>query len=147
MDRDEHFYYFAYASNLKTSLLEERIGSKINNYVGGRLPDYGFRFNRKNPDGSARGNILESESEDVFGVVYQIEEKYRSKLLQSEPGYVLISLQIETEQGNLESFTFLSESDDDDIYPTKDYLQSIIQGAKEHKLPEEYTDFINSMAK
>jgi hypothetical protein len=147
MDNDEHFYYFAYASNLKTSLLEERIGSKINHYVSGRLPDYGFRFNRRNSDGSARGNILQSESEDVFGVIYQIEEKYRSKLLQSEPGYTLVILPVETEQGNLESFTFLSDSDDENIYPAKEYLQSIIQGAKEHKLPEEYTDFINSMAK
>jgi hypothetical protein len=146
MENDNHFYYFGYASNLKTSILEQRIGDKIQNYIQGRLIDYGFRFNRKNEDGSARANIIESESEDVFGVVYEVEEKYRDVLLKTEPGYRLISISVETEQGNAQAFTFISDADDEDIYPTKEYLKSILEGAKEHSLPGEYTDFIRSMA-
>ena len=147
MEKVNYFYYFAYASNLKTSILEQRIGDKIDDHIQGRLIDYGFRFNRKNADGSARANIISSESEDVFGVVYQIGQKYQDVLLQTEPGYRLIEISVETERGNVEAFTFISDADDEDIYPTKEYLNSILAGAKEHSLPSEYTDFIKSLAK
>ena len=147
MENDSYFYYFGYASNLKVGTLEQRLGEKIDNYLQGRLIDYGFRFNRKNADGSARANIIASDSEDVFGVVYQVDEKYRDVLLKTEPGYLLIEVPVETDQGNLRAFTFMSDSDDEDIYPSKEYLNAILAGAKEHSLPEEYTDFIRSLAK
>ncbi len=147
MANDDQFYYFAYASNLKVSLLAQRTGDTLHNYLQGRLPDYGFRFNRRNTDGSARANIIESESEDVFGAVYQIDQKYRDLLLNSEPGYSIINVSVETEQGNIEAFTFISGEDQEDIYPAKEYLDSILEGAREHSLPEEYVDFIRSMAK
>ncbi|WP_036678051.1 gamma-glutamylcyclotransferase [Daejeonella oryzae] len=146
MENDNYFYYFGYASNLKTSILEQRTGSKIENYIQGRLLDYGFRFNKKNPDGSARANIISSESEDVFGVVYEIDLKYKDLLLKTEPGYRLIEVTVETGQGNVMAFTFVSDADDEDIYPDKEYLNSILSGAKDHKLPQEYTDFIRSLA-
>lgn len=147
MENNNHFYYFGYASNLKVSILEQRIGDRIPNYIQGRLLDYGFRFNRKNADGSARANIIASESEDVFGVLYQIDQKYQDILLKTEPGYRLITISVETETGNVQAFTFISDADDEDIYPTEYYLNSILAGAKEHSLPREYTDFIRSMAK
>jgi hypothetical protein len=147
MEKANHFYYFGYASNLQTSVLEQRINGKIEDNIQGRLIDYGFRFNRKNPDGSARANIIASESEDVFGVVYQISQKHQDILLKTEPGYQLIEVPVETDRGIVEAFTFISDADDEDIYPAKPYLNSILAGAKEHSLPEEYTDFIRSMAK
>ena len=147
MENDSFFYYFGYASNLKVSTIEERIGDKIQDYIQGRLIDYGFRFNRKNSDGTARANIIASESEDVFGVLYQIDQKYRDVLLKTEPGYQLIDITVETEQGNINAVTFISDADDEDIYPAGEYLNSILTGAKEHSLPAEYTDFIRSLAK
>lgn len=147
MENNDHFNYFGYASNLGISTLEQRTGGKHENYQQGRLLDYGFRFNVKNPDGTARANIIVSESEDVFGVIYQIEMKYRDALLSTEPGYQLISVSLETEQGDLQAFTFISYSDEENIYPTQEYLNSILDGAKEHSLPGEYADFIRSLAK
>ena len=147
MDNTDQFYYFAYASNLTLSLLEERVGNKLQNCLPGRLPDYGFRFNRKNPDGSARANIVVSESEDVFGLVCPIDQKYKDKFLQTEPGYLLISVAVETEHGDVPAFAFISESDDENIYPSKEYLKGILEGAREHHLPEEYIDFIIALAK
>lgn len=146
MENIDDFYYFAYASNLKLSILEERIGDKIKNYFPGRLQDYGFRFNRRNPDGSARANIVVSESEDVYGLVCQLDQKYKDKLLKTEPGYLLISAAVETERGEVPAFTFISESDDEGIYPAKEYLSSILEGAREQHLPEEYIDFIIALA-
>lgn len=147
MANDNQLNYFGYASNLKTSVLEDRIGDLISDKIVGRLIDYGFRFNRKNMDGSARANLLVSESEDVFGVIYRITEKNRDLLLKSEPGYHLILVSVETDFGNEQAYTFISDEDTEGIYPREDYLKTILQGAKEHKLPEEYIDFIKSLAK
>lgn len=147
MENNKTFNYFAYASNLKKINLEQILGLKINNYVDGRLLDYGFRFNVKNADGKARANIIESESEDVFGAIYEIENTAKEILLVSEPGYKLIEVNIETKIGFVPVVTFISEADDEGIFPSKDYLKSITEGAKEHKLPEEYLEFIVSMSK
>jgi hypothetical protein len=147
MENNKSFNYFAYGSNLKKSVLEQKTGNKIDNYLQGRLLDYGFRFNVKNADGTARANIIVSESEDVFGAIYEIENKYKETLLSTEPGYRLINVTIETETGNVPAFTFISDNDDENILPAKDYLKSIAEGAKEHKLPQEYLEFVVSMSK
>lgn len=147
MENNNHFYYFGYASNLSVATFARRIGEDAPNYLPGRLIDYGFRFNMKNADGTARANIIPSDSEDVFGVLYQVDEKHRETLLKTEPGYQLIKVSVETDQGNLQAYTFMSDSDDEDIYPSKEYLNSILAGAKEQSLPVEYTDFIRSLAK
>jgi hypothetical protein len=147
MENNNTFNYFAYASNLKKSNLEHSLGSKIDNFLDGRLLDYGFRFNVKNADGKARANIIVSESEDVFGAIYEIENTVKEKLLASEPGYKLIEVNIETQTGYVPALTFISDEDAEGLYPAKDYLKSISEGAKEHKLPEEYLEFIISMSK
>ncbi|MBC7744223.1 MAG: gamma-glutamylcyclotransferase [Flavobacterium sp.] len=146
-ENENTFHYFAYASNLNTSLLEQRSGGLIYNQIQGRLIDYGFRFNKKNTDGSARANIIVSESEDVFGVLYLLDEKCRDSLLKSESNYRIIEVSIETNQGNQQAFTFISDEDAEGIYPLPGYLKTIVEGAKEHNLPAEYMDFIKSMAK
>ena len=147
MENNNTFNYFAYASNLKKSNLEHSLGSKIDNFLDGRLLDYGFRFNVKNADGKAKANIIVSESEDVFGAIYEIENTVKEKLLASEPGYKLIEVNIETQTGYVPALTFISDEDAEGLYPAKDYLKSISEGAKEHKLPEEYLEFIISMSK
>jgi hypothetical protein len=147
MENNKNFNYFAYASNLKKSNLEKSTGSKIDNFLDGRLLDYGFRFNVKNADGKARANIIASESEDVFGAIYELENSVKEKLQASEPGYKLIEVNIETETGHVPALTFISDADVEDIYPSKEYLKTISEGAKEHKLPEEYLEFIISMSK
>jgi hypothetical protein len=101
----------------------------------------------KNADGKARANIIASESEDVFGAIYELENTAKEKLLASEPGYKLIEVNIETKTGYVPAVTFISEEDMEGIYPAKDYLKLICEGAKEHKLPEEYLEFIVSMSK
>ena len=147
MANDNQINYFGYASNLKTSVLESRIGNSIADKITGRLIDYGFRFNRRNEDGTARANILVSESEDVFGVIYRINEKNRDVLLKTEPGYHLILVSVETDFGIEQAHTFISDEDTEGIYPEAGYLKTIVQGAKEHRIPEEYIDFIKSLAK
>lgn len=146
MENEEHFYYFGFASNLKTSLLEDKIGNSVQDAVPGRLVDYGFRFNKQNEDGTARANLTFSEEEDVYGVVYQIGKSKHDVLFQTESGFRLMEVTVETDRGNIEAITFISDANIEDIYPSEEYLQTILEGAKEHDLPEEYIDFIKCLA-
>ncbi|MDB5119253.1 MAG: hypothetical protein JWN56_471 [Sphingobacteriales bacterium] len=146
MENDTYFNYFGFASNLKKSLLEERIGGAVEEFMSARLANYGFRFNKKNKDGSARANLIISEEEDVYGVVYKLSAKYYDILCKTEPGFKLIEVQVETDTSYVKALTFLSEEITDNILPDKAYLNTILKGAREHSLPEEYQVFIKILA-
>lgn len=146
MENDTYFNYFGFASNLKTSLLEERIGGPVEEFMSARLANYGFRFNKRNKDGSARANMILSEEEDVYGVVYKIHSQYYDKLCTTEPGFKLIEVQVETDSSYVKALTFLSEENTENIIPETSYLNTILTGAKEHALPEEYQVFIKILA-
>lgn len=54
--------YFAFASNLKESLFEERIGHDRPLSVNvGRLIDYALCFNHRQADGQGRANIIKKK--------------------------------------------------------------------------------------
>ena len=146
MENDSYFNYFGFDSNLKKSLLEERIGGSVEEFTTARLANFGFRFNKKNKDGSAAANLILSEEEDVYGVVYKIHTRYYDTLCKTEPGFKLIDVQVETDTSYVKAVTFLSEEDYENILPEKSYLNAILKGAKEHALPEEYQVFIKILA-
>lgn len=124
MENDTYFNYFGFASNLKKSLLEERIGGSVEEFKSARLANYGFRFNKKNQDGSARANLVLSEEEDVYGVVYKIHNQYYDTLCTTEPGFEIIEVQVETDTSYVNALTFISDEDTENIVPEKSYLNS-----------------------
>jgi hypothetical protein len=142
------FYYFGYASNLDASTLEGRLHSKPVKIGIGVLPHFGFRFNYTNPDGSARANIVSSENESVYGLVFEIHEQDRSYFLQSEPGYEFVQKEIFTKNGKLNAFVFISKNTRDGIFPKEEYWKVILKGGKESGLPDSYlAQIINRVGK
>lgn len=142
--------YFGYASNLKQSLFQERIGNDhpLASHVV-RLMDYQLRFNHKQPNGEGRANITPKADSHVYGIVYVINEKHLDYLLNSEPGYKMITIKVDVLNDNqtLEAITFIDETaNEEDFVPPNDYLQIIIDAAKQYKFPEEYIDYIVSIA-
>ena len=74
-------YYFAYGSNLHPVRLMERVPSA--EFVGViKQPRYRLAFHKKSRDGSGKCNILESDSEldQVFGVIYQLNPLHKNDL-------------------------------------------------------------------
>lgn len=144
------FNYFGYASNLKQSLLEERIDRHIPIHVfTGKLNNYQFCFNHRQQNGQTRANIIPKDGMNVLGVVYIIDEKYRNILLKSEPGYRLVDLdiQLDYDKSIIKAKTFLTDDiTSENLLPSNDYLQTILIGAREHKLPEDYINYIISIA-
>jgi len=143
---NDSFLYFGYASNLKRSLLEERIGDFPLSAEVGVLQGFGFRFNRENPDGSARANIIFSESEQVYGVVYKIDSKHYDQLMSTEPGYELIEVSVKISDALVIAQTFIARDHTSAIYPSAEYLQVILDGAREFELPGSYCENILALA-
>lgn len=134
----ESFYYFGYASNLDTNTLEGRLKSKPVIIGVGLLPHFGFRFNFPNPDGSARANLVPSENESVYGLVFEIKEEDRGYFLTSEPGYDFVEKEIFTKNGRISAFVFISPKTKTGIFPMEEYWKVILKGGKESGLPDSY---------
>jgi hypothetical protein len=142
------FYYFGYASNLDASTLEGRLQSNPIKIGIGVLPHFGFRFNFPNPDGTARANLVPSENESVYGLVFEIQEEDRSYFLTSEPGYDFVEKEIFTKNGPLNAFVFISAKTQDGIFPKEEYWKVILKGGKDSGLPNTYlAQIINRVGK
>ncbi|CAF1006828.1 unnamed protein product [Adineta ricciae] len=143
--------YFGYASNLKESLLKERIGGDHPLSVDvGRLLDYELRFNHQQPNGEGRANIVPKKGSYIYGLVYGINNEHRDLLFKTEPGYRMIEVDIElqSDQSTIRAITFIDETSPSENYrPSNEYLRTIIDGACEHDFPQDYIDSIISIIK
>lgn len=134
----EKFYYFGYASNMHKTTLDSRLKFTAKKIAVGVLPHFGFRFNHLNQDGSARANIIPSQNESVYGVIYEISGENFDHFLTSEPGYDFVKKEIFIKNGKLEAYTFISDKTETGIFPREDYWNTIILGGKENELPNGY---------
>ena len=142
--------YYAYGSNLDYSQMKNRCPSA--QFVGmALLKGYDFDFTRKSTTrGCGVMDIVKVEGEQVWGVVYQIDELDLGKLDQSEgyaPGraknaYRRIECRV-FENGNTEKpiivMTYeVVEKATSTILPNHAYKTLIINGATYWHLPEDY---------
>jgi hypothetical protein len=143
------FNYFGYASNLKQSLLEERIdGHHPQNVFTGKLNNYQFCFNHRESNGEIKANIIPKKEINVLGIVYIIDEKYFDILFKSAPQYRIIKVDIQLDSDNsiIKSKTFITDNITSEYsIPSNEYLQTILTGASQHNLPEEYMNYIVSI--
>ena len=140
------FYYFGYASNLDVETLKGRLKSEPVNLGVAVLPHFGFRFNFPNPDGTARANIVPSENESVYGLLFEIAEVDREFFLLSEPGYGFIEVEVFTANGKQKALTFISPKNIPGIFPSASYWKTIIKGGKANKIPNSYLSQIINRA-
>lgn len=144
----ESFYYFGYASNLDSSTLEGRLHTNPLKIGIGVLPHHGFRFNHPNPDGSARANIVFSENESVYGLIFKIQKEDKAYFLTSEPGYDFVEKEIFTKSGKINAFVFISKNTQEGLFPKEEYWKVILKGGKESGIPDSYlAQVINRVGK
>jgi gamma-glutamylcyclotransferase (GGCT)/AIG2-like uncharacterized protein YtfP len=131
---------------MKRSCLEERIGT-----VGDRgvatLKDNRIAFNKESKkDGTGKTNILPTQHEDVLGVIYEMSEEQLKILDGIEGGYMRIPMPVQFEGKITEVQTYVASPNriNNDLLPTADYLQKLIDGAKDHGFPQTYQDHLKS---
>lgn len=149
--------YFAYGSNLEWFQMKERCPSA--SFLGKAiLKGYRFDFTRKSANrGCGVMDIVKDEREQVWGVIYQIDEQDLGKLDKTEGysagrqknAYQRIECTV-FEDGIVEkpitAKTYeVLEKAPETILPNQAYKSLIVNGAVFWHLPEDYLDQLRSI--
>lgn len=136
--------YFAYGSNLVAERMRER-GAAFHSARPAVLRDHRLAFDKRSADGSARANVERHAGARVHGVVYELPIDRMEVLLQFEGGYDLVEGLVESPRpdGGLEVLTvrlFVARPDRRTAAaPLRSYVALLLQGIREHQLPEAAT--------
>ena len=149
--------YFAYGSNLDWEQIKKRVPSS-SFYGIAKLENYRLDFTRKSVNrGCGVADIVKDENKDVWGAIYQFDEKDLGKLDKCE-GYN--PNRVENAYRRIEKMVYLEGKKDqsmtvytyqvidkefDKHKPNKDYKNLIVTGAKYWKLPENYINFLENI--
>lgn len=111
-----------------------------------RLPGYALRFHKRSVDGSGKATAFETgqDSAAVWGVVFEINPDEKPDLDRAEGlsgGYEAESISVFDSEGNEHSvFAYLASTShiDPSLRPYSWYKRFVVEGAKQHDLPEDY---------
>jgi len=140
--------YFSYGSNMSSRRLLNRIPS-ARKTGSGMLRGHQLKFHKISiRDGSGKCNILETANPQhiVYGVLYQIEMKEKETLDIIEGlnnGYNQKEVEITLKDNStVTCFSYYATKIDETLKPFGWYMEHVLRGAKENKLPKQYIDFL-----
>lgn len=116
----------------------------------GRLENYELAFNKKVRGGSAGGNLRPVQGKFVLGILYKINESAFRNLDRFEgvpQHYRRIELQVLDGNGEtIAAQAYIAAKVEKGLHPAAHYLKTILDGAAEHGLPEDYVASIKAAA-
>ncbi|MCF6343615.1 MAG: gamma-glutamylcyclotransferase [Devosiaceae bacterium] len=139
------FTYFAYGSNMLLERLKERCESA--EYISpAYVCGYELNFNKRSKDCSGKATIVENRycTKKLYGALFQIDEKERSKLDRAEGnGYTRIDnfVVVQSDNNNeIETTTYFAKSGATGrkLRPYSWYKQLVLWGAVQSSLPATY---------
>lgn len=137
--------YFAYGSNMSSARLQERIAAAR---PLGRAQLAGFRlaWNKPGRDGSGKANIVLAEAEIVWGVLYEFPPSAWRALDRIERDYAREAhwvLDRRDERINAHVYRWHCEPSVPDLTPHDWYRNHLLEGAREHELPQDVIDALS----
>ena len=136
-------WYFAYASNMSRAQMKQRAGDWAEEKLA-RLENYELNFDKVARGGAGTGNIVIAEGKVVWGVLYRVTEQQLRALdrFESVPEhYRRIEVNVVDDEGRkVAAQAYLARKVRKGLKPDRLYLQRIIEGAEEHKLPADYIE-------
>lgn len=141
----ETVLYFAYGSNMKTEQMTKRVPSA--KVIGrARIVNRHLVCNKRSKNGSGKANLVHSPGDVVWGVLYEMDESDLPKLDKAEGGYRRVEVEVLDEQGGpIVAQTYVSKKLTDDTRAYEGYKNLILNGAREHQLPEKYIEDLESI--
>ena len=152
------FTYFGYGSNMLTCKLKDRCPSAVPIGIC-KIKKHSLKFHKVShanqngiPDVSGKGDMIPSESEtdEVYGVLFKILKKEEKKLDKAEgyPKYGYdkkTDFDVTTIKGEkYSSVMYFANDIDPKKKPYHWYKEQVVQGARENGLPEDYIKKIES---
>ena len=142
-------WHFAYGSNMNRAQMRSRGGDVLEERPG-RLENYELTFNKKLRGGSAGGNLRPAQGKSVLGVLYRIHESAFRNLDRFEgvpQHYRRIELQVQDGNGDtIPAQAYIATKVEKGLHPAAHYLKTILDGAVEHGLPDDYVAAIKAAA-
>jgi len=136
--------YFAYGSNLSSARLLARVAS-ARPLAPAQLLGWSLRTNKRGRDGSGKANLRSEARECVWGALYSMDPDAWPALDACEEGYARVSVEVLTHQDSLQASTYVSERLTADPVPFSWYKQLIVDGAREHGLPEDWVRLLEAL--
>jgi len=135
--------YFAYGSNMSISRLRARVPSAVT--LGCHtLKEHDLRFHMSGQDGSAKCNAFYTGERDdiIFGGLFEISPNEKSVLDKAEGlghGYAEKKVTVVASDGSsLEAMTYIAIKISEYLKPYSWYVNHVLLGAGETKLPHDY---------
>jgi hypothetical protein len=146
--------YFAYGSNLDPVQWRERCPASAVVAVG-RLAGHRLAFPRRSPvRNCAVASIVATAGSAVWGVLYAMDADDLAALDRregwfpdrpAESRYRRSGVTVESDRGPVESVTYIAVPSPDPGLPSAAYLRHIVDGARHHRLPEEYIAMLEAI--
>lgn len=141
------FLSFAYGSNMCTGKLRQVARSAVPEFIG-KMENHQLVFNKLSIDGSGKGNVAFKKDSHVWGVVFRISDEDRAPLNTSESGYKSCeSVEVVDSLGNkhrVQCYIAKEENIRPNLRPFDWYLTFVVRGAKQHDLPPQYIEYLDS---
>ena len=139
-------FYFAYGSNMNGERLRARVPQAR---AIGAVSISGWRlaFNKPGRDGSGKANLVADSERTSWGVLYELPTDGWSILDRFEPGYEHASFRLEDVRGGVReagAYLFPCPAAEPSLSPSAAYLELMLAGAREHRLPPSYIERIRS---
>lgn len=134
-------WYFAYGSNMSRQQIENRVQRTGLRWMIGCLDSYTLRFNKESRlDHSGKANLVPDEKGSVWGVVFEVHEEELEPLRAFDGDYKKKKVDLATpgQTEKLSAEAFCADVGGPDLLPTSSYLQTILEGARQHGLPMDY---------
>lgn len=142
--RPDDVFYFAYGSNLDVEQKEFRTGP-IRESLRCRLRGFRFAFTKQGEDDQVFANIVPDEAAVVWGVVYRCTPDTLNRMDRYEGvgggHYVRSEVRVLCDSGEeVNAVTYVAGSKFlcTGRYPRPEYVHRVINGARHHRLPEDY---------
>ena len=140
-------HYFAYGANMDVETLKER-KVDFKTITAGKIRDARLVFHVPGGDDTGKADLMDDKRSHVHGVVYDVPEKSLAGLdvyEHIERGrYRRGEVVVQTSQGEMVCAVYRGAKFRSGLKPSKDYLERLIRGARQHGLPDHYLKFLQS---
>ena len=141
---------FAYGSNMYSPRMRSRVSTATLETVG-YVRQRKLVFHKRSDDGSAKADapLTDSPTDRVWGVVYRLPSHKKPLLDQHEflgVGYDEEMVDVGHENGVVRAWMYVARPDaiNASLLPYSWYHDFVILGAREHRLPERYIDYVRT---
>ena len=148
-------WYFAYGSNMQTATFRGRRGIEFRRALPGCAGGWRLVFDKPPliPVGESYANIVPDPSTEVMGVLYEIRAADLEHIDLTEGvlvgNYRRVEIAVRplspSAPETLAAFTLTSERREPTMQPSTRYMDLLIEGAREHGLPDDYVAFLRTV--